>query len=432
MDSSLQNMNNILACISVTSPVVSNLEIQHPNPPDGFYSHDNTTTYETRVHGFCEVVHKIEGFINTIGICSIKTGNDTVNNKPIAVFNIDVFFRYTRIRSIVYITSNTENMGSTVHYYRKAGDRYAGTKLFYVMINKSGLGTLQIPRLLMPVEHIGTPTVHGPCINIIDMLSEPFVDQVQCAVSHILREYCRGSSGSDVQYIHTVVKVLSKFCSDNGKSTASQHIIPITATLVSKILPDAIDAGITCVESDLSTTVECLTKFARNDDADPICARACLHALYTIMYKVPRATEILDRCDIADAVLFSGPCAINVASSCYLRSVSVLIVAKLGDLGINPTACKLGHHHQSNAVTDCYRMRKVLTDERIRIEDSIANNSDAGKDMRCVISSVIKQELYFVELIIANRENSAQSPCVKLSQHAYELRAMLENTVQSV
>ena len=424
-------MNNILACIGVMSPIVSNVEIQHPNPPDGFYSHDNTTTYETCVHGFCDVVHKIEGFINTIGICSIKTGNDTVNNKPIAVFNIDVFFRYTRIRSVVYITSNTENMGSTVHYYRKAGDRYAGTKLFYVMINKSGLGTLQIPRLLMPAEHIDTPTVHEPDRNIIDMLSEPFADQVQYAVSHILREYCRGSSDLYVQYIHTVVNVLSKFCSDNGKNTASQHIIPITATLISKILPDAIDACVTGAESDLSTTVECIAQFARNDDADPICARACLHTLYTIMCRVPHATEIIDRCDIADAVLFSGPCAINVASSCYLRSVSVLIVAKLGDLGINLTVCKRGHH-QSNTVTDCYRMRKVMTDERVMIEDSIANSSDAGKDMRCILGSVIKQELYFTELIIANRENSARSPCVKLSRHAYELRAMLANTVHSV
>lgn len=390
-------------------------EIQHPNPPCGFYSHKHTTVCDVEMDS-SEIAYKIEKFIDTIGIYSVQTGRDTAHHKPITVFEIDVFFRYNRIRSTIYVTVGRDDKMSTVHYYLKSGERYTGTKLFYVMINRSGISALPIPRLLMSYPRnkfiddcVDADVSNDLCKNIVDMLLEPFADQVYCGVSHIMSSYHSSPHISYAPYIHIIVDVLSRFSSD-------QNIIPITAMLVSKILHDK-DVG----EYLLRKAVTSLIQIAKSANTDSICARVCLDALCTLIYKIPVTAEMLDMRDVADAVFFSGPCAVNVARSRYLTGVAARLASNFNDPNIIETV--------GISRSTCSRMRRVLADERVRLED-LDNERVRLEDLdnSCIkynLVCVAKLELYITEMIIANREGAAREPCVKLSRHACELRDMI-------
>lgn len=227
------------------------------------------------------------------------------------------FVDHTRVDATLQIFKKISGE-NIVHYKRNFGDRIPATRLYYTIVNTSGLLKLQIPPLLRrtaPRTHRTVQNDAEEAVTVfVDMVDSRFIDQALAGAQGIARQcYCPTAAKPYVKYLASLSESFKRYesAARSGK-IVSRDVATCLATALGHIITAANtteDYAEICTKA-----IERLLYSASMPGTDMECARAVLKSVSCLCQVCPRLKKYINdkhRQLVQEAVMGSGPCTIS-------------------------------------------------------------------------------------------------------------------------
>jgi hypothetical protein len=241
-------------------------------------------------------------------------------NRTEGTIKLAKFVDHTRVKATIRIFKN--NSGENiVHYAPNFGDRIPATRLYYTIVNTSGLLKLQIPPLLRrtaPRTHCTVQNDADEAVTVfVDMVDSRFIDQALAGAQGIARQcYCPLAAKPYVKYLASLSESFERYESAARSGKTNNIVSRDVATCLATALGHIITAANTTEDyAELCTkAIERLLKSASKPETDMECARAVLKSVSCLCLDCPRLKKCINdkhRQLVQEAVMGCGPCTIS-------------------------------------------------------------------------------------------------------------------------